>query len=168
MVGVDYAYPWDRVLTGFKFGARVEWAGVLAQVLARAAAHAAPVDLVLCVPLSRQRLAQRGYNQAWELARRTARSMGLPARSDVLQRAVDLPGQAEQGRAQRLQRLRGVFQVNSAARAAVVGRRVALVDDVLTTGATMAEAVDTLRAAGAAFVSAWALARTPAPPDEPS
>jgi predicted amidophosphoribosyltransferase len=118
--------------------------------------------------LSRERLAQRGYNQAWELARRLAQRLGLKARADALNRPVHLAGQAEQDRAARLQRLRGVFQLSPQGRAWVAGQRVALVDDVLTTGATAAEAARALLAGGAAEVEVWAFARTPAPEEGPS
>ena len=92
----------------------------------------------------------------------------MPAAPRVLERWVDLPGQAVQDRSARLDRLRGVFGVPAAQRPRVVGRHVAVVDDVCTTGATAAEAVRALKAAGAARVSLWAVARTPPPPDAAS
>lgn len=165
-VAVDYAHPWDRVVMQLKFGGRPEWGAGLALLMARSLAASRCERLptrVVPVPLSRERLATRGYNQAWELARPLARRLGLPARADVLTRPVDLPGQAEQDRAARLKRLRGVFQVSRGGRAWLAGQRVALVDDVLTTGATAAEAARTLMAAGAADVEVWAFAKTPAP-----
>lgn len=171
VVALDYRFPWDRLLQQFKFGARAELAGPLSALMARAVQHThetlgtALPELVLGMPLSGRRLAQRGYNQAWELARGVATRLGLPARVDVLQRAVDLPQQAFEDRSSRLQRLEGVFQVGPRPRRHLVGRSVALVDDVYTTGATAAEAVRTLQAAGAAEVWVWVLARTPAPPE---
>lgn len=171
MVAVDYEPPWDQLLLGFKHGQRPEWAAALADLLARAVSATPtdnPADLVVPVPLSAARLARRGYNQAWELARRVARQQGVPASPGALVRWVDLPQQAQQDRAARLERLQGVFGVPAAARHRVVGRHVALVDDVYTTGATAAEAVRTLLSAGAREVSVWALARTPAPLDEAS
>ena len=169
-VAVDYEHPWDRVMMQFKFGGHPEWAHALAGLMANslATADGPKPDCIVPVPLSPERLARRGYNQAWELTRRLGRRLGLPARADVLARAVDLPGQAEQDRAARLHRLRGVFQVSTQGRPWVVGRRVALVDDVFTTGATAAEAARTLLAAGASEVVVWAFARTPPPPDGPS
>ncbi|NBT09975.1 MAG: ComF family protein [Betaproteobacteria bacterium] len=175
-VAVDYAHPWDRVMLEFKFGARPEHAAALALLMAQgvrqqAAAEpdqaALPTRLVP-VPLSRERLAQRGYNQAWELTRQLARQLGVNARADALTRPVHLAGQAEQDRPTRLKRLRGVFQVSASGRAWVAGHRLGLVDDVLTTGATAAEAARTLMAAGAAEVQVWAFARTPAPEEGPS
>lgn len=182
-VAVDYAAPWDRVMLQFKFGGRPEWGAALALVMAQGhrcqgmahtgsasapeAFHHTATRLVP-VPLSPERLALRGYNQAWELARPLARRLGIAARADVLARPVHLDGQAQQDRQSRLARLRGVFQVTPSGRPWVMGQRVAVVDDVLTTGATVAEAARCLMAAGAAEVQVWAFARTPAPDEGPS
>jgi ComF family protein len=159
----DYAFPWDRLVAAFKFESRPELAGVLAQALYNAvlrAGGAAP-DLVLPVPLSAPRLVERGYNQAWELARRCARVATLPARADVLLRPLDTAHQADLGRAARQHNLRQAFMVDPRQRAAVQGRRLALVDDVMTTGATVRESAATLQRAGAAAVQVWVLTRTP-------
>jgi ComF family protein len=120
-------------------------------------------DLVLAVPLAPRRLAERGYNQAWELARRVARGVGCAAQARLLERPVDGAHQAQLSRAARLTNLRGAFFVAPQRRAALQGRHVAVVDDVMTSGATLSEAATTLRRAGAARVDAWALTRTPAP-----
>ena len=159
----DYGFPWDRLVAAFKFESKVDLAGLLAQRLH----EALPVDgadapqLVLPVPLSPQRLAERGYNQAWELARRVARLRGLPARNDVLLRPWETAHQADLGRAARQANLRGAFMVDPRQRAALQGRRVALVDDVMTTGATVREAAAMLLRGGAAAVDVWVIARTP-------
>jgi ComF family protein len=124
--------------------------------------HAAPT-LVLPVPLSPARLSERGYNQAWELARRVASALDLPADATLLQRPVDtahLPGLT---RAERARSLQGAFMVDPPRQGQLTGRHVALVDDVLTTGATAREACRTLLRAGARSVELWMLARTPAP-----
>jgi ComF family protein len=158
---VDYAPPWDGLIQRFKYHAGVDLAALLAQRLASAvAAHeAAQVDLVLPLPLAPRRLAERGYNQAWELARRVARGQRRPASPRVLQRWLETAPQAGLDRAARQRNLQGAFVV--ALPQAVAGRHVALVDDVLTTGASVGAAALALRAAGAASVCAWVLARTP-------
>jgi ComF family protein len=159
----DYGFPWDRLIAACKFNGRAELAALLAERLAVALGRdgATRPDLIVPVPLSPARLAERGYNQAWEIARRLARSVGVPARADVLERALDTPHQADLNRAQRLLNPRGAFTVPARRRPWVAGHRVALVDDVLTTGATAREATLTLQRAGAAAVDVWVVARTP-------
>lgn len=157
---VDYAFPWDQVITAFKFEDRLDWAPALARLLHRSLSPQAEVDLVVPIPLSVQRLAERGYNQAWELARRAADLMQLPARHDILLRPWDTAHQSELSRRERQQNLRRAFIVDARLRHVVQGRRVALVDDVMTTGATAQAASSALLRAGAQSVQMWVLART--------
>jgi ComF family protein len=161
---VDYAFPWDHLVGRFKFNGQVELAAALAtRVLAAAKAAAAPPpQLLLPVPLSAARLAERGYNQAWELARRMAARLRVAGDPALLLRPLDTAQQADLDRAQRQRNLRTAFMVDARRRAEVAGRRVALVDDVMTTGATAREAAAVLLRAGAAAVDVWVLARTPA------
>lgn len=163
----DYAFPWDRLIAGLKFQDQPERARLLADLLHRAVLQAGgpAVQCVLPVPLSERRLAERGYNQAWELARRAARALGCRAEAQLLLRPLPGPTQAELNLAQRLRNLRGAYLLNPASRRSLHGQHVALVDDVMTTGTTLREAAATLRRAGAARIDAWALARTPAPGD---
>ena len=159
---VDYAFPWDHLVVRFKFHGQVELAGALAELLVdglRLAGAPWP-QVVVPVPLSRQRLQERGYNQAWELGRHLASIFSIEAHADLLRRAVDTPHQAELTRAQRRQNLRSAFFVAPQGRPLLQGRRVALVDDVMTTGTTAREASATLLRAGAAAVDLWVLART--------
>lgn len=172
---VDYGFPWSGVIAEFKFRQQPEWAGALAGLLQAAvqrtgAAAQAPAarperpQCVLPVPLAPGRLAERGYNQAWELARRVADGLGLPARADGLLRPLDSDiHQAQLDRASRQRQLQGSFMVAPAARPALQGLHLALVDDVMTTGSTAAAAAATLLQAGAGRVDLWVLARTPAP-----
>lgn len=161
----DYGHPWDRLIAAFKFRGRVELAGALAgRIVAAVQAAGGPLpQRVLAVPLAPQRLAERGYDQAWELARRAAARLGLRAEATWLQRPVSTPQhQAELARAERLRNLRHAFMVDPRRRAEAAGLHVALVDDVMTTGATAAMATAALRHAGVASVQVWVLARTPA------
>lgn len=166
-VGCDYAFPWDRLIADFKFNGRVELAEPLAQRLLGAIRRdGAPLpQCVLPVPLAPQRLAERGYNQAWELARRLARRLGCRADAQSLARPLAGAHQAELGLAQRRHNLRGAFVPNPRRGASLHGLHVAVVDDVMTSGATLREAAAALRRGGAGRVDAWVLARTPAPGD---
>ncbi len=163
MAAVDYGFPWVGLIADFKFHGQPDLAAALAPLLALASLATPQPDAVLPMPLSPQRLAERGYNQAWELARRVAASRGLACWPQALQRPVELAHQSQLNRAQRLANLRGAFYVPPEAQARLRGARVALVDDVMTTGATAHEATLTLLRAGAAAVDLWMLARTPAP-----
>ncbi len=159
----DYGFPWDRLVADFKFHGRAERASLLAERLTAAVREAnAPLpDTVVAVPMSASRLSQRGYNQAWELARRVAAALALPASATLLVRPVDTAHQIELGRAERQRNLRNAFMVDPAQRSVLRGRRLALVDDVMTTGATAHAAAEALLRAGAAAVDVWVLARTP-------
>ena len=173
---VDYGFPWSRLVAEFKYQARPEHARLFARLLSaslRQRAEPAGIDWVIPVPLDPPRLRERGYNQAWEIARhlttiRHQEHPDLPHRASA-QALIREPGsahQAELTRGARQANLAGRFSVNPRARQALQGARVGLVDDVMTTGATFAEATRTLLSAGAAEVHVWSFARTPAPPLE--
>ncbi len=163
---MDYRFPWDRLLLALKFGEQLEVAPLLARRLSLALAQAgvdAP-DLILPVPLSTERLRERGYNQAHEIARRLAwprAADGIERQSRLCTRTLlrlrDTAQQARLPLDRRRSNLRGAFAVMKPVR----GLRVAIVDDVMTSGATLHEAALALRRAGAADVQAWVVARTP-------
>jgi len=164
VTGADYAAPWDELIAGFKFHRKTELAAVLCELLWRSvdAAGTAPrPELLVPVPLSHERLRERGYNQAWELARRLARRLRLPARANVLQRSRDTRHQIGMSRVEREHNLRDAFWIEPAQRVRLQGAHVALIDDVLTTGATAHAAALALTRAGAARVDVWVVARTP-------
>ncbi len=115
------------------------------------------IDCVIPLPLSPQRYTQRGFNQAEELAHFAARKLALPVDTGLLQRKFHQLPQAQLGRRQRLSNIKGAFS----SMACPANTRIALVDDVMTTGATAFEAAETLLAAGAASVDLWVFARTP-------
>lgn len=167
VAALDYAHPWDGLLLRLKFGGRPELARPLAALLASAVEHAMQSeallrpDLLLPVPVSDARLRERGHNQAWQLARQVARRLQLPAHADLLWRVRDTPHQLALPKAERQSNVHGAFACHPAARRRLEGRCVALLDDVMTTGATTAEASRTLLRAGAADVQVWVVARTP-------
>lgn len=161
LVAVDYGYPWALPLAQWKFHAQPALTRHLAQWIQQQAAWPALRDacaLTLPIPLSPQRLRSRGYNQTLLLAR----ALDCPAiQPHLLQRMHDTPAQVRQGRAARLRNLRGAFSVPPQYQAALAGQTVLLVDDVITTSATVHAAAQALLQAGAAQVHAVALARTP-------
>ena len=161
VVIADYDWPLDHLVTGLKFRAQLPLAAWLAGQLGNALA-AAPGDLpdvLLPVPLSPARLHSRGYNQAWEIARRLARQLNIPARANALHRVRDNPAQATLDRAERLTNLHGAFVVAEPAR--IVGRHIGVVDDVMTTGTTLGEIATQLKRAGASRVTNVVALRTP-------
>jgi ComF family protein len=165
VAALAYAFPVDRLLQELKYGGRLalaDWAaGTLAREVGRALARrdaAERPDRIVALPLATARQRDRGFNQAREIARGIARRVDLPL-LDALARVAAGPPQAALPWAGRARNVRGAF----AAVGDVRGSRIALVDDVMTTGATLAEAARVLRRAGAARVECWVVARTPPP-----
>jgi ComF family protein len=159
----DYAAPADAFVLALKFHRRLALAGCLASTLARRALAAGIVlpDVIAPVPLSSRRLASRGYNQAWEIARPFARHLRRPAAARLLKRSRATRAQAELPGAERHLNMRDAFDVPRAA--AVRARHIGLVDDVMTSGATLDAAARALKQAGAARVTAFVILRTPKP-----
>jgi ComF family protein len=165
LAAVDYAPPWDGLIARYKFHAALDLGDALAERLVEAVrADPRPLPgLLLPAPLSRERLRERGYNQAWELARRVAQALHLPASPELLLRVRHGRQQMALATDERAANVRDAFAVEPTRRAELRGRDVAIVDDVMTTGATAEELARVLREAGAAQVRVWALARTPPP-----
>jgi len=155
-----YAHPLDLLEARFKFRGDLAAGRVLAELMierARLEAPSLPATIV-AVPLHVSRLRARGYNQALELAKPLARALGIPLDRDLLVRLRATPAQTGLDAAARRRNLRGAFAV---AKGRALPHHVVLVDDVMTTGATLRECARTLRRAGVARVDAWVLARAP-------
>ena len=163
LAACTYAWPWPDTIARFKFRGEAGWARPLATLL-----RSAPwvelalerCDAVLPMPLAPGRLRERGFNQSLELARRLA-----PRKTDatLLLRTRETPPQSGLARAERLRNLRGAFAVEPLRAEKVKGRRLVLVDDVMTSGASLFAAAETLKLAGAAHITAVVLARTDPP-----
>ena len=167
LAALDYRAPWDRLVTAFKFHAALDLARPFASVLVDAERRrgAPRPSLVLPVPLAPLRLRSRGYNQAWEIARRVARMLDIAAEPALLLRLRETVHQLALPPLARAGNVAGAFAVEPRRRGELADRHVALVDDVMTTGSTAAELARVLKQAGARTVEIWALARTPRPDD---
>jgi ComF family protein len=154
-----YRAPVDRLIADLKFGAALHLAPWFAAGLAERIP--AGCDALVAMPLHRRRLAERGFNQAREIAAPLARRLGLPLFDGVCLRQRDTAHQADLDAEARRANLRDAFACPPAAGRRIAGRHLLVVDDVMTTGATMREAAAVLLAAGAAAVTAAVVARTP-------
>jgi ComF family protein len=160
LAAVTYAYPWSDLIVGYKFHNHPGRSSALALLL-----HSTPwvepalddADLVIPMPLSKERLKTRGYNQALTLARQLA-----PGKTNhhLLLRIKDTPPQISLKRAARLASLKHAFAVDPLLTYQVKGARVVLVDDVMTSGASLFSAARVLRAAGALHITGIVIART--------
>ena len=170
-VATDYAYPWSALITRYKFGDRPGWAPFFADLLIAAPGVKPDLDalqagdLIIPMPLSAERLQSRGFNQAWELASALHARSGSAATPDalLLLRVKNTRPQTELQREARLANVKGAFQLDPLRQPLLTGRRVLLVDDVMTSGASLFTAATVLRAAGVTHITAVAIARTPAP-----
>ena len=148
-----YRFPTDALVQALKFGGELALAAFLSRIL-REKIPREPVDAIIPVPLSPARLRSRGYNQAAEIARRLERGR---VELELCERTRDGPPQVELPFAERQRNVRGAFRVSRK----LDGASIAVVDDVMTTGATLDEIARALKAAGAARVVNWVVARTP-------
>jgi len=152
-----YSYPLDRLIQRFKFDGDLAAGRLLAELLAEylAAGGDAKPDCILPVPLHPARLKERGFNQAVELAHPVRRRLGIPLRLDLCARVRATEVQSKLDAAERKKNLKDAFTVKQS----VDGAHVALLDDVVTTGATIEALTQVLKEAGAVRVTFWSLAR---------
>jgi ComF family protein len=153
-----YAWPLDRLETRFKFSRDLAAGSVLATMWAREPRPSDLPQLLLPVPLHSRRLRERGYNQALELARPLAHALDIPCRHDLLQRIRHTDAQTGLDATERRRNLRHAFALRADA---ALPSHIAVLDDVFTTGTTLAECVRTLKCGRILRVDVWALARAP-------
>ncbi len=162
IAAVSYEYPWAGVVSLFKFNDRPAWARQIAQLM-QANADVQPIldsaDMVVPMPLSAARLRARGYNQAWVLAQALQIEK---LDSALLLRIKDTPALSLLDREDRLRAMADAFAVEPLLAPKVRGKRIVLIDDVMTTGATLHGAASALKAAGATRVTGLVFARTEA------
>ncbi len=153
----EYRYPVTELVHAFKYSGNFTAGSLLAASLADRLKTERMPEWIVPMPLHPTRLKERGFNQAAELGRRLSLVTGAELRLDILVKMRDTAPQASLPWRERQANVKGAF----ACRSAVAGRRIALVDDVMTTGATLREAAKIVRNAGAADISVWVAARTP-------
>lgn len=157
---VPYGYPWSALIAQYKFNGQAGWARPFA-VLMRSAPWVEPAlddaQVVVPMPLATARLAERGFNQALLLARELA---ATKTDAGVLLRVRHTAAQAALDRAGRLENVKGAFAVEPSRAGGLRGKRIALIDDVMTSGASLFSAALALRQAGAASVTGLVFART--------
>ena len=153
----EYGFPIDRLIHRFKFGGDLAIGHWLGEQLAARVRSFAPPDVIVAPPLAPRALRERGFNQALELAKPVGRALGVPVELAALRKVRETAPQRTLGRRSRQANLRGAYVCELDVR----GARVAIVDDVITTGATVGTAAEAILRAGAASVQAWAAARAP-------
>jgi ComF family protein len=155
----DYRFPLDRLVQRFKSGGDLAVGQWLARALAQRVAREPRPHLLVAPPLTRRRLRERGFNQSVVVARAVAAELGLRHSHRGLRKLRETPAQQGLGARERRANLAGAFHCS----VKLDGLRVAIVDDVFTTGATCAALALALREAGAEEVVAWTVARAPLP-----
>lgn len=155
LTAFSYAFPADALIRSLKYDHNLAVAPVLAEPLAEVVRVAPRPDLLIPLPLHRDRVRERGFNQSLELARLLSASLDLPLALDAVERTRATVPQASLPLKERAKNLRGAF----ASRRDLTGKRIAVLDDVMTSGASMNELSLALRRAGAVEISAWVVAR---------
>lgn len=161
----DYRAPLDLLARGLKFRARLALGDEFARRLALAAqdmfdAQGMP-DIVIPVPLSRERLIERGYNQAWQIARPLAQRLNARADATLVRRVLHTAPQSKLDRDTRRRNVGRAFALKPSHACTLNGAHVGVVDDVMTSGATLDALAHALKAAGARRVTNFVALRTP-------
>ena len=148
-----YRFPVNALVHGFKYGGNLTVGSMLAHALGAAVTE--HVDLIIPMPLAPKRLRERGFNQARELARSVGCMTGIPVAADICRKVVETEHQASLPWNERAKNVRAAFVCDADLR----HKKVAVIDDVMTSGATLNELAKILRRAGALEVSGWIVAR---------
>jgi ComF family protein len=165
LAALVYCFPADRLVCRFKFNRDLSAGALLGREMLAAIRRSGLElpDAIVPVPLHRTRQFSRTFNQAELLARQLGRALGIPVHGRLLARSRRTAAQSGLDAAGRRRNLRGAFRLTLARERLPCRSHLALVDDVLTTGVTLAECSRTLRRAGVARISVWVAARAPVP-----
>ncbi len=155
IAALEYGFPADKLIQTLKYGGQLALAKLLGELLADAVTQHAHPDALLPMPLHPARIKTRGFNQALEIARVASRRFNLPLSPALAQRVVDTTPQASLPIDARHKNIKGAFICDQN----LHGQHIAVVDDVMTSGATLNELAKTLKRAGAAQVDVWVVAR---------
>ncbi len=158
-----YHHPIDAMIQRYKYGNTLNLSHTFGNLMSEkisALAHSEDIDLVIPMPMHPTRLKQRGFNQALEIAKIMNKVLNKNTRTKLDYKSVIrqtlTPPQASLPLKDRVKNMKGAFKVN----ANLTGKRIAIVDDVMTTGASLNELAKTLKQAGATHVECWVIART--------
>jgi len=151
-----YQFPMDALIHALKYRHQLHVASYFGRELAAEMRHEIRPDLIVPMPLHPQRLKTRGFNQALEIARIVSAKTGIPLQISGIERIKDSPPQVGMSRKDRVKNLKGAFR----ATLSLQGKRVAIIDDVMTTGTSCHELSLALREQGAQEIRVWVVART--------
>ncbi|MGB4812061.1 MAG: ComF family protein [Methylophilaceae bacterium] len=155
VAALRYAFPLDALMQQFKYGSTLQTAHLFADLIS--AHHAMQnLDLIIPMPLHPKRLKERGFNQSLEIAKLLAKQQNIPIDYHCCARTKYTAPQASLPLKERVKNIKGAF----ACHIDLTGKRIAIIDDVMTTGASLNELAKTLKKAGAAHVECWVVART--------
>lgn len=152
----QYSFPVSALLQRYKYAQLLALAPMLGQLLIKTVSTGMQADCLIPMPLHKQRLQERGFNQSLEIARSVCRELQLPLLPHICVRTRATPPQATLPYRKRLKNMRGAFSCLQP----LSGQRVILLDDVMTTGASLHALASCVKAAGASHVECWVVART--------
>ncbi|MBN9125842.1 MAG: ComF family protein [Nitrosospira sp.] len=153
---LSYAFPADALIHSLKYQGNLAMASVLAELFHTLVGAIALPDFIVPMPLHPVRLRERGFNQAMEIARSVSRQCGVALLPEACKRVKDMPSQAGLPWKEREKNIRNAFICE----ANLAGKRIAILDDVMTTGATLNELAKAIRQRGASEITGWIIART--------
>ncbi len=159
-----YNFPLDALLHRYKYGSMLNlshsFANLMSHHLLNNHAKAKDIDLIIPMPMHPQRLQERGFNQALEIAKGVSTKLEVPLDYQSCLRKKLTPPQASLPLKERVKNIRGVFSIKESHAPNLRGLRIAIIDDVMTTGASLNELAKTIKKAGASHVECWVIART--------